>query len=78
VLELDGEFCTPPLPSGLLNGVLREVLIAESAVVERVLHKADLQRATSVWFVNSVRGWVWVSFLHQSAVFDQLQHLPRI
>jgi para-aminobenzoate synthetase / 4-amino-4-deoxychorismate lyase len=58
VLELEGEFCTPPLSSGLLNGVLREVLMAEGAIVERVLHKTDLQRATSVWFINSVRGWV--------------------
>jgi para-aminobenzoate synthetase / 4-amino-4-deoxychorismate lyase len=61
VLELDGEFCTPPLSSGLLNGVLREVLMADGAVVERVLHKADLQRATSIWFINSVRGWIHVA-----------------
>jgi para-aminobenzoate synthetase / 4-amino-4-deoxychorismate lyase len=77
VLQLDGELCTPPLPSGLLNGVLREVLIVEGAIVERVLHKTDLQRATSVWFINSVRGWVRVSLSHQRAVFDQLQRPPR-
>ena len=28
----------------------------------RVLTKDDLARATRVWFVNGVRGWVEVSF----------------
>ncbi len=62
VLEIDGVLCTPPLSSGLLNGVLREQLLANGEIIERVLRKADLGNATSIWFINSVRGCVPVSF----------------
>ncbi len=58
VLELDGERLTPPVGCGLLAGVRRELLLEQGEIRERVLMRADLARATRVWLVNAVRGWV--------------------
>ncbi len=60
VVEIDGEWLTPSLASGLLPGVMRAELIARGEIIERVVHVDDLSRAQSVWFINSVRGWVRV------------------
>jgi len=48
------------LASGLLAGVLRAELIARGEIIEQLLSLDDLQRAQSIWFINSVRGWVRV------------------
>jgi len=58
VLEIDGEKLTPPVASGLLPGVMREDLLRRGEIRERILHIADLARATRIWFINSVRGWI--------------------
>lgn len=60
-LEMDGALWTPPIASGLLAGTLREELIAQGTLRERVLTLADLDRADAVWFINSVRGFVKVA-----------------
>lgn len=56
VLELDGELLTPPLEAGLLAGVMRGEGL-EAGLKERTLYLADLERATRVWRINSLRGW---------------------
>ncbi|HEX6184914.1 MAG TPA: aminodeoxychorismate synthase component I [Pyrinomonadaceae bacterium] len=61
VVELDGERLTPPREAGLLAGTFRAELLRRGRVAERVLTREDLSRATRVWFVNGVRGWVEVS-----------------
>ena len=53
----DGRF-TPPLDCGLLPGVFRAELLEQGDILERVLTARDLERASSVWLVNSLRGWV--------------------
>jgi para-aminobenzoate synthetase/4-amino-4-deoxychorismate lyase len=58
VLELDGCRWTPPRQCGLLAGVLRAELLAQGLIRERVLRPEDLARATGLWLINSVRGWV--------------------
>ena len=58
VLELDGRLLTPPVPCGLLAGTLRGELLERGVIDEAVLHRTDLARATAVWFINGVRGWV--------------------
>ena len=58
VLELEGRRVTPAPESGLLPGVFRETLLAAGEIEEAVLYPADLQRATGVWMVNSLREWV--------------------
>ncbi len=57
VMQLDGTWYTPPVSSGLLPGVLREELLKRRMIFERVLHRHDLINATSLGFINSVRGW---------------------
>ncbi len=54
-IEHDGSLITPPLSCGLLPGTLREQLMSEGRVVERVLRLEDLANA-KIYFGNSVRG----------------------
>ena len=57
-LQIDGEWLTPALSSGLLDGVGREVALREGRVREAVLRVEDLRRATGLAFLNSLRGWI--------------------
>ena len=59
-LQIDGQWFTPPLSSGLLPGVMREALLAEGRLQERVLTLRDLPDAQGMALINSVRGWVEV------------------
>ncbi len=54
----DGVLVTPPLPVGLLPGVLRAELLASGRAVEGVLTLGDVETAKSVYLGNSVRGLV--------------------
>ncbi|WP_430535644.1 aminodeoxychorismate synthase component I [Listeria rocourtiae] len=58
VAEIDGQLVTPKQSSGLLAGTMRETLLAENTITERILHRNDLLKATKTWLINSVRGWV--------------------
>ena len=58
VLQLGGQFYTPPLDAGLLPGTLRAELLARGVLLERSLYVADLNLATGIWLINSVRGWL--------------------
>jgi para-aminobenzoate synthetase / 4-amino-4-deoxychorismate lyase len=58
VVELDGRTVTPPVECGLLAGTLRAELLATGAIVEQRVGVADLPRASGVWLINSVRGWM--------------------
>lgn len=62
VLEIDGVCWTPPRECGLLAGTFRASLLSRGLIAERVLRREDLARASRCWLVNSVRGWVEVSF----------------
>jgi para-aminobenzoate synthetase/4-amino-4-deoxychorismate lyase len=57
VLELDGEWVTPPVGAGLLAGTLRGVLVGNGRIRERLILLTDLPRARKIWLINSVRGW---------------------
>jgi para-aminobenzoate synthetase / 4-amino-4-deoxychorismate lyase len=58
VVELGGVRWTPPLRSGLLPGVFRDALLEAGLIRERVLTRADLEEASEVWLINSLREWV--------------------
>ena len=58
VAELDGARLTPPRGCGLLAGVMRAELLDRGEVREATLRVEDLTRATRLWLVNAVRGWV--------------------
>ncbi|KXW56916.1 aminodeoxychorismate synthase component I [Ferrovum sp. PN-J185] len=58
VLEIDGQLLTPSSESGLLPGILRQVLLENSLIKEKILFKEDLLVAKKIWFINSLRGWI--------------------
>jgi para-aminobenzoate synthetase/4-amino-4-deoxychorismate lyase len=60
-LRLDGRLWTPARESGLLAGVFRNVLLQRGTLAERVLRREDLARASEIWLINSVRGWIPVT-----------------
>lgn len=60
VLELNGELFTPSVECGLLNGVLRQNLINEGKIKEKILNREDLEKADKIFCINSVRGMVEV------------------
>lgn len=54
-----GHYYTPPLNSGLLDGIMRKRLLEGAAgmpVHEKVLFKTDLMEADKIYLSNSVRG----------------------
>ena len=63
VLDIDGERFTPPLTCGLLNGTLREELLVQGAIMERVLTRHDVEMADKIWWVNGLRGEILVRLL---------------
>ena len=63
VVALDGRRVTPPVACGLLPGVFRGQLIADGDVEEGIVSVDDLARASGIWLVNSLRGWIEVELL---------------
>ncbi len=55
VVELDGSWYTPPVDCGLLAGTYRAWLLQQGKLQERRLTRADLDRSTGLWIINSVR-----------------------
>jgi branched-chain amino acid aminotransferase len=53
---IDGELLTPPLSSGCLPGVTREILLDQGIGVERDLPIRVLADADEVFLTNSLRG----------------------
>ena len=66
----DGQISTPPLSSGCLPGVARELLRElEPSIQERVLTVDDLRNADGLFLTSSLRGISQVSMLtHKGAV----------
>ena len=65
VVEVGGRKVTPPRDCGLLAGTFRAQLLDEGIVEEGTLTHDDIYRATSIWLLNSVRGWVPVRIIEQ-------------
>lgn len=57
-LCIDGRWLTPRREAGLLPGVLREAMLASGQLHEARLMVSDLQRAESLAFLNSMRGFI--------------------
>ena len=60
-LKLGGRWLTPPLASGLLDGVGRAAALRDGLLQEAVLRVDDLRQAEGLAFVNSLRGWIEVT-----------------
>ncbi len=61
LLQIDGILYTPPVKCGLLNGVLRQKMLTEGKVKEKVLYLEDLRIADAIFCINSLRGMRRVS-----------------
>lgn len=61
VVELEGRRFTPSVDCGLLAGILRGELLELGEIEERVITVDDVRRASRLWFVNALRGWVPIS-----------------
>ena len=57
-VKLDGRWLTPALACGLLDGVGREVWLAQGRITEAVIPVEALQRAEGLAVFNSLRGWI--------------------
>lgn len=56
-LLLGGAWVTPPLASGCLPGILRQVLIDEGELAEEVVMADDVRSADALALLSSVYGW---------------------
>ncbi len=56
LLKIDGTFYTPPLSCGLLPGIMRQEMLEQGIIKEKVLYLSDLTEAEEIWLINSVRG----------------------
>ena len=57
VAKINGEWVTPPVKSGLLPGTYRRYLIEKKVIREGVITIEDLQVASEIALINSVRRW---------------------
>lgn len=55
-IERDGMLLTPPVPSGLLAGILRQSLLDSGRARENVLFEEDLAAAEAMYVGNDARG----------------------
>jgi para-aminobenzoate synthetase/4-amino-4-deoxychorismate lyase len=67
VVVLEGERWTPPLDCGLLPGVCRAEELARGRIQERVLYKQDLIMAEALYMINSLRRWVPLHWVQETA-----------
>lgn len=51
---------TPPVASGLLNGVFRQYFMKKNLVIEKVLYPEDLRQADEIFLTNAVKGRIRV------------------
>lgn len=79
VIKNDEGLWTPPRECGLLGGVLRAQLLSEDKLCERILRREDLTAATSIWLINSVRGFVPVQIdIHPGEASLEGSHTFRV
>jgi para-aminobenzoate synthetase/4-amino-4-deoxychorismate lyase len=71
VVQLDGEWVTPPIECGLLAGTYRAWLLERGRLRERVITLVDLAQAQAIARVNSVRGW------QEAALVDHIVMRPE-
>ena len=55
-VEIDGEFCTPPVQCGLLPGTQRAWMLDHAQLQEKVISIEDVQSSPNIYLLNSIRG----------------------
>jgi para-aminobenzoate synthetase/4-amino-4-deoxychorismate lyase len=64
VVDIGGRKVTPPVHCGLLAGTFRAELLESGEIQESIVTLDELQAASALWLINSVRGW-WPATLHR-------------
>jgi branched-subunit amino acid aminotransferase/4-amino-4-deoxychorismate lyase len=64
VVDIGGRRVTPPVQCGLLAGTFRAELLESGAIQESIVTLDELQSASRLWLINSVREW-WPATLHR-------------
>ena len=67
-IEKDGLLFTPPLTSGVLPGIYRQMLIRTGKAIEHVLYTKDLLDADTIYLGNALRGLRSVTLKSTAAV----------
>ncbi|MCE3038317.1 bifunctional chorismate-binding protein/class IV aminotransferase [Helicobacter anatolicus] len=62
VLQIKGEFYTPMLDSGILNGVMRQKMIKKGELKEKKLTLEDVRSAEKIFCINALRGMIEVRY----------------
>lgn len=57
VLRLADRWVTPPIACGLLPGTFRAWLLEQQQIEERAIACHELEQASQLYLINSVRGW---------------------
>jgi para-aminobenzoate synthetase / 4-amino-4-deoxychorismate lyase len=55
IVELDGQWCTPPIECGLLAGTFRALLLDQGMIQERIIRVNELANCSRIFLINSVR-----------------------
>lgn len=73
-IKKDGQLYTPPIKSGLLPGIFREIILADNrySVIENELYYEDLIGADHIYLTNAIRGLVEVDLRleEESVLYD--------
>ena len=64
-IQLDGNWLTPPLSSGVLNGTIRQKLLEEKIVQEARVLYSDLNDISAMAYSNALTGIIPVAALEQ-------------
>jgi len=69
IVQIDGNWYTPPVECGLLAGTYRERLLVQGKVAERKIRKEEIAPMTRLMLVNSIRGecFGYLNWLRRSA-----------
>ena len=78
VVEIGSELYTPPVTCGLLPGTFRRNLLEQRKITEKVIHRSDMNEVSSMWMINSLRGWVPLRINEKIAPVALTQELKQI
>ena len=62
VVEIDGEYFTPPVSCGLLAGTYRQWLLQQGEIQERAIRVDELSEHSKITLINSVRGRIATTY----------------
>jgi para-aminobenzoate synthetase / 4-amino-4-deoxychorismate lyase len=55
LIEINGNYYTPPIECGLLPGTYRELLLEQGIIQERIIRVKELANCSRIFLINSVR-----------------------